>query len=1166
MRINRLDLTRYGRFTDAILDFGPRPVGSADLHIIYGPNEAGKSTTLDAILDLIFGIGNTSRYGFLHPYNTMRLGANVQVAGQAREFVRIKRAQNSLLAGDERSLADAEIRADLGGIDRDAFSTMFSLDDTTLEKGGENILASRGDLGELLFSASAGLSDLSRHLVAIRADADGFYKFRGRSGLLGDLKARLTELKQKREELDLQVTEYRKRLTELNRLDALYDRALTERANTKRQADEINRVLSALPTMKRLTALRDQFDALEIVCEPPSSWSSELVEIRKGDIAVRVRLDEVGRSIQEVEKEITQTVDDRVALGLSARVADLTKILEPRYLTALVDIPKLSGRIAELSVKALLLQLGKGDEITPARLVLDAVTIGKFRALITERSGIDARLSSASQELKRAQRALEDEGESVSPFEEFESPGRINAFKLLAATVRALPRSDDALAHRSLMRRCESMDVVLSQNLAQLAPWRGTAGELAMMAMPSPAKLDDWKSRYNEGRDWVKAAQADLGRLEPEVRRMDVEIDLLRARAGEIDEASVAASRAARETAWMSHRKTMDATSAAAFETAMRADDQLVTQRLIHFAEASKLAQLKLTRASVASDIEIARERLHAAERCLAEVRSEMSGALAAISFGASLDPAELEEWIRRRAIALRTREDRLAIGQEIADIRDRVEQSKKQLLAAMQGAGVAGNVDADLATLFSAAEQELDLFNLAMDHSDRLRRLTEEITERTSARDDAMKTAREWDASWRELCDGCWIGEEQQVPDVGAVNGILQVLEKLATAVEARDGLVDRVQKMEKDRMSFEAAVFELCDRLKVEHSGSPTELARIIAERVKVAERSQEQRHKLAKDLERKRESERALVVERDIFDARMNEMTTFFGCVNADEVEAHISLFSKRQALQSSIVELEQGLVEISRAKGIAEVEQQLALADREALEEQLEALTPALEDQDKTCRDLFHERATAQKAIDAIGGDSVVAEIEEQRRTLLVEIEERAGRYLELRAGVTAAEQALKLYRDRHRSGMMTKASEAFRTISRGAYTGVAAQPSRDGEVLIAISAHGGSKSADELSKGARFQLYLALRVAGYFEFVANRPPIPFIADDIMETFDDFRAEEAFRLFAQMAEHGQVIYLTHHRHLTEIAQKVCPGVLLHDLETIQSSLPVKAMAAE
>jgi uncharacterized protein YhaN len=37
---------------------------------------------------------------------------------------------------------------------------------------------------------------------------------------------------------------------------------------------------------------------------------------------------------------------------------------------------------------------------------------------------------------------------------------------------------------------------------------------------------------------------------------------------------------------------------------------------------------------------------------------------------------------------------------------------------------------------------------------------------------------------------------------------------------------------------------------------------------------------------------------------------------------------------------------------------------------------------------------------------------------------------------------------------------------------------------------------------------------------------------------METFDDFRAEEAFRLLAGMAATGQVIYFTHHRHLCEI----------------------------
>ena len=51
---------------------------------------------------------------------------------------------------------------------------------------------------------------------------------------------------------------------------------------------------------------------------------------------------------------------------------------------------------------------------------------------------------------------------------------------------------------------------------------------------------------------------------------------------------------------------------------------------------------------------------------------------------------------------------------------------------------------------------------------------------------------------------------------------------------------------------------------------------------------------------------------------------------------------------------------------------------------------------------------------------------------------------------------------------------------------------------------------------------------------------------------METFDDFRAEEAFRLFAAMASVGQVIYLTHHRHLIEIAREACPAVRVHHLD--------------
>jgi uncharacterized protein YhaN len=79
---------------------------------------------------------------------------------------------------------------------------------------------------------------------------------------------------------------------------------------------------------------------------------------------------------------------------------------------------------------------------------------------------------------------------------------------------------------------------------------------------------------------------------------------------------------------------------------------------------------------------------------------------------------------------------------------------------------------------------------------------------------------------------------------------------------------------------------------------------------------------------------------------------------------------------------------------------------------------------------------------------------VARIEGQQRTTLLEIEEKAVRYLKDCAGAAAAEQALRAYRDRHRSSMMARASEAFRTISRGAYTGLGTQLDRDTQLDFA----------------------------------------------------------------------------------------------------------------
>ena len=78
MRLRRLVLSRYGMFTDHTLDFGERNGDGPDLHLVYGLNEAGKSTALAGFLDLLFGIEQQSRYHFLHGYESMRIESDLE--------------------------------------------------------------------------------------------------------------------------------------------------------------------------------------------------------------------------------------------------------------------------------------------------------------------------------------------------------------------------------------------------------------------------------------------------------------------------------------------------------------------------------------------------------------------------------------------------------------------------------------------------------------------------------------------------------------------------------------------------------------------------------------------------------------------------------------------------------------------------------------------------------------------------------------------------------------------------------------------------------------------------------------------------------------------------------------------------------------------------------
>ena len=177
MRISRLDLLRYGRFTDVSLEL---PVHSPDVHIVFGPNEAGKSTALAAIEDVLFGIPHNSTLNFLHNYASMRIGAVLENDNETLEIRRRKGNKDTLLTPEEIPIpaGDGALAPFLVGADRGFLARMFSLDHTRLRQGGREILEAQDEIGQILFSAGAGLSGLRETLKTLAEEADGLWASR----------------------------------------------------------------------------------------------------------------------------------------------------------------------------------------------------------------------------------------------------------------------------------------------------------------------------------------------------------------------------------------------------------------------------------------------------------------------------------------------------------------------------------------------------------------------------------------------------------------------------------------------------------------------------------------------------------------------------------------------------------------------------------------------------------------------------------------------------------------------------------------------------------------------------------------------------------------------------------------------------------------------------
>lgn len=1158
MRLRRLDLTRYGKFTEYSIDFGGHVAGTPDLHIVYGLNEAGKSTSLSAYLDLLFGIEERTKYGFLHQGKAMEIGACLEFDGQEHEFKRVKQRSNSLLNEQGQPVNEALLSVPLAGLTREAYRMMFSLDDQTLEDGGNAILESKGDLGELLFSASAGLAGISSILEAAIAEADGIFRKRASSTKIAGLKRQIADLKSQRDDIDVQASAYRTLTTALEQAEAAYDAVMKEIGTAKARHDEITRVLRAHPLVAEHSQGDEQLSNYADLPHPPGEWASALPDLVVEETRLQTELSGIRQREQKVREEMEGLVVENRLLELTDQLDQLSDAAA-RYATAQEDLPKRKQALSESNRKIdlILATLGQTDVGDLKSLLVPAATIGALRDLISAKSGVDVARQSAEKEYEAIRQAVEKERRDRLAFDGRGAPIDAGKIAQLQSVLRRL-RDGNLIAQLRLAERAvPAKRQAFDDAATELHPWAGNGDALRRISPPATDRVESWKSTHSE----LEKRRSQIVERERELSTKEEEdaarLAALRDAIDIMDDEEAKAALLERDDAWAQHLSVLDRETADRFETLMRATDAAAAARLNSARQLEELrsltAGLAENRAGVDRQRQLRRDIDDELRTLQGEIRTET---LAEIDLD---DEASVASWLTRigrwaaaRASTLTAWADlRLALS-DAEEAKAALAKEHDTLATTLIGVGI--DVDGlDVAAMMQAADTILAdhaaMQTKRQDAQKRIGELEAAADRRKAELDDAITASNAWQTDWSSFLESTWFNGDGKI---GAVRELLDAVAGLPEVLREKDDLLHRIDSMEADRKSFINAVAQLHDALgeTFDHS-APLDAANALLRRrdeARLVEAKRQERDQVFVDLATERER---LDGEIAIHAARKKELTNFFQTETLADVRQALERCRKRDELVEQQGKLERQIVSDMQLPSLQAAMASLANTDLAELQREQAELITRLEDLDGRSKDLFADKARASDRLAAIGGDDAVARLEASRRTLLLEVEDLALRYLRLRSGSVIAEHGIRAYRDKHRSAMMNRASEAFRLITRDEYTGLATRPDKDREALIGLSRHGGSKLAIEMSKGTQFQLYLALRLAGYEEFATARPSVPFIADDIMETFDEPRSEEVFRLFGQMAQVGQVVYLTHHRHLCEIAAQVVPTVKVHEI---------------
>jgi uncharacterized protein YhaN len=1144
MRFASLSLLKYGRFDGCDLTFASGPM---DFHLIMGANEAGKSTTLAAVSDLLFGFPKTSPYSFRFAGPLLRLGATLQHDGRELAVRRRKGNKETLLDDAETPLPDATLAPLLQGVSRDAFRIAHSLDHRRLEEGGRAILGAKDDVGQALFAAGSGLVGVRSVLRDLETEADAIWaRTRAARRSYTQAESEWASAQARLKSAQVRPKEWLSARDDLARLTTRQDELRDERTarqNELRKVQRVRRIAAAVQSRAALIQSveglapspfdaeheRAHDQALEAISS--AQLNKQAAAAAAGELGERMASVVVDQELLARQEEIDQLVSDAGAADERAEHLPMRRA-ELRTLEAAVT--RLARELSLEDLPAPTLQ----DRL-PSRIAL-----AELQELATQRGRLDTALQTLKDQLGLDEEAAEGATAALLAWPEIAEDDAADAALQEGQRTLAV---DARLEERR--RAANRLREALTAALGRLKPWAGDIAILAPLNPPGEPEIVAAHERMQEAAEAVETETRALRDLIQSLERLDTERRRFAEGRPVVSTDQVATARFQRDALWRPVRAHLTSGAALsepakavdAFEGAVVATDQILDARFDTAEASARLADLD-DRIEIATlDIAQARMRLAEAKEEETSRRRVWESRLAAAGLPV-MTPGAVRQWRADRTDALRLAAEHQEAMETLAADERAVSAARNALIADLdESARAKFEHGAPFARVLDAVQRRLE----AVSH-DRAQRST--LTTQAKSANDAVASGRrrialraKYVAAWEEK----W-GEAAELAQLAGVawstmGARAPLYEQLRGAIEAALEMRRRVTGISDDQQRFEDRSRELARLCGYDQLGSAQEVTRALRTKLQKAVGDAREADALRSSLDRKLADERDADHLLAAAAATLEPLMLISGCADGAALVRAIDDSKTQRQARGDIVALEQLILKEGDGHPLEALLEEAAASDPETFQSEADRLEAIIADLDTEVAAVAQSVGEARQVFQGLdhGDDAALAaaDAEQARAALAAEAEA----YLIRRTQAVLLKWGVEKYRQRRQNPLLARAGEVFTTLTLGRYTDLQIDLEGDQPRLVGVCAGGASTvTVDGMSDGTADQLFLALRLAALEQSLEAGIALPFLADDLFINFDDQRAHAGFKVLGELARKTQVLFFSHHDHLRAIAE--------------------------